>query len=71
MKEEGRINFLFPNQKRSFFFSPNQKMLFWKVKINSFWEGKKMNLGCLEKKANDYSLEVQHPLVEEERRLEV
>ena len=30
-----------------------------------------MTLGFLEKKSNDYSLEVQYPLVEEERRLEV
>ena len=30
-----------------------------------------MVLGWLEKKSNDYSLEVQNPLVEEERRLEV
>ena len=30
-----------------------------------------MILGCLEKKLNDYSLEIQYPLVEEEQKLEV
>ena len=30
-----------------------------------------MILGCLEKKSNDYSLEVQYSLVEKEQRLEV
>ena len=48
----------------------NRKVLFWEVKINSFWEGKKMILGCLKKNCDGYSLEEQYPLVEEERRLE-
>ena len=30
-----------------------------------------MILGCLEKKLNDYSLEIKYPLVEEEQKLEV
>ena len=30
-----------------------------------------MILSCLEKKSNDYSLEVQYSLVEEEQKLEV
>ena len=34
--EEGWRNFLFPNQKRFFFLSPNQNGLCWKLKINSF-----------------------------------
>ena len=31
--------------------------LFYKEKINSFWEGNKEILSCLEDKSNDYSLE--------------
>ena len=61
--EEGRVNkFPFSNQKRLFFLYPNQKGLFWKVKIDFLWEGKKMILGFL---VDDYSLVVQYSLVEE------
>ena len=59
MKGKGRKYFLLLNQKGFVFLSPNQKVVFWEVKINSFWEGKKMILGCLKKKSDGYSLEEQ------------
>ena len=50
--------FSFSKSKGFFFFFPNQKGLFWKMKTNYFWERKKITLDCLEKKTNGYSLVV-------------
>ena len=41
-----------------------------KIEEKNYLE-KKVILSCLEKKSDDYSLEGQYPLVEEEQKLEV
>ena len=66
----GRVKkFPFPKSKEVLFPFSKPKRLFWKVKVISFYEAKKMILDCLEKKLDDYSMGVQYLLVEEERRL--
>ena len=42
---------------------PKQVELFYKEKINSFWDGKKEILRCLKEKSDGFSLKEQNHLV--------